>query len=82
MGGTQQRWVSTEGWEDLAEIWTRSQTHLSVLSPSSPLRLLPQPHSYYFAYNRSVVNSSKKQRICLIVWHNQAKFCGKVSALA
>lgn len=48
-GGTQQSWVNTEGWEDMAEIWMRSQTHLSVLSPSSPLRLLPQPHSYYFA---------------------------------
>lgn len=82
VGGTQQRWVNTEGWEYLAEIWMRSQTHVSVISLSSPLRFLPQPHCYYFAYNTPVVNSSKNQRICLIVWHNQPKFCGIVSALA
>lgn len=81
VGGTQQRWVSTEGWEDLTEIWMKIQTHLSVLSLSSPLRQKAQPHRYYFAYN-SPVNSSKKQRICFIVWHNQPKFCGIVSALA
>lgn len=60
---------------NLDELSNPPQSQLTTQASAPTPQLL-------LCYNSPVVNSSKKQRICLIVWHNQPKFCGIVSALA
>lgn len=69
-GQTQPKRVNAEAWEDLAEVWIKGQTRISVLSW---LRQNPSPDTYYFAHNNPYIISCQIQRICLTVQHSPGR---------